>query len=139
MSLSIILPGSVMFSKEESLKQLKKPVKNKAGKVVTKNGKPVYKKQEVPDFDKHESFELRFSEGKGKKVETYKVFVRKNKPAKEVVNITIEGYNYMVSNETPYGYMGKWDRLTENQKLWWHGQRIAEQLGGILEGFQVFE
>ena len=127
-----------MYSKEESLKQLEKPVKNKAGKVITKKGKPVYKTVLVPDFDKHETFTLKLEE-KGKVTPT-QVHVRKSKPAKQVINITEEAYHYMISKEAPAEYKGApWNALTINQKLKWHCSRTAEQVGGMMESFEVLD
>lgn len=137
LSLSIILPGSVMWSKEESLKQLEKTVFTKSGKPLKKKGQVVKKLQLVPDFDKHDSFVLRVTEN-GKEV-PLKVFVRSCKPAKQVINITQDGYDYMVSNEKPYDFRGNWNGLSINQKLKWHCINIAKGIGGIVESFQVME
>lgn len=137
LSLSVILPGSTMFSTEESVKQLKKPVRNKSGKTVLKRGKVVYKEVTVPDFDKHDSFELQLKE-KGK-TEVIKVLVRKSRPAKQVINLTEAAYNYMVSKECPAGFRGSWDKLSLKQKLYWHCQQIAIQLGGKLESYEVLD
>lgn len=127
-----------MFSKEESSKQLTKPVKNKSGKVVRKNGKVLTKTCTVPDFDKHDSFTLRLKH-KGKVSEQIKVFTRKSKPARQVINMSEEAYQYMISKERPVEFRGTWDALTVYQKLLWHCNRIAAILGGTVESFQVLD
>ena len=138
LSLSIILPGGVMFSREESLKPLKKPVKNNKGKILKKKGETVYKTVLVPSFEKNDSFKLKLKDA-GKEVETT-VFVRKCKPAKQVINICEEAYEHMISStEVPYGYKGNWKTLSKNQKIKWHCERIAASLGGTFDSFQVLD
>ena len=138
LSLSILLPGSTMFSEEESSKQLTKPVKNKSGKVVRKKGKVLTTTITVPDFDKHDSFTLRL-EQKGKAPEQIRVFTRKSKPARQVINMSDEAYQYMISKEQPAEFKGTWNSLTIYQKLLWHCNRIAASLGGTVEDFQVLD
>lgn len=138
LSLSILLPGSTMFSEEESSKQLTKPVKNKSGKVVRKKGKVLTKTCTVPDFDKHDSFTLRL-EQKGKAPEQIRVFTRKSKPARQVINMSEEAYQYMISKEQPAEFKGTWNSLTIYQKLLWHCNRVAATLGGTVEDFQVLD
>ena len=138
LSLSILLPGSTMFSEEESSKQLIKPVKNKSGKVVRKKGKVLTTTITVPDFDKHDSFTLRV-EQKGKTPEQIRVFTRKSRPARQVINMSEEAYQYMISKEQPAEFKGTWNSLTIYQKLLWHCNRIAASLGGTVENFQVLD
>ncbi len=137
LSLSIILPGSVMLSEQECSKQLKKQVKNKSGKVITKNGKPLYKKVNVLDFDKCDSFELSLQVDK--KTEIIKVFTRKCKQAKQVINLSEAAFQYFISNEQPSEFRGNWKSLSKNKKISWHCNRIAQQMGGILENFQILD
>lgn len=138
LSLNILLPGSTMFSEEESSKQLTKPVKNKSGKVVRKKGKVLTKTYTVPDFDKYDSFTLRL-EQKGKAPEQIRVFTRKCKPARQVINMSEEAYQYMISKEQPAEFKGAWNALTNYQKLLWYCNRIAASLGGKVESFQVLD
>ena len=138
LSLNILLPGSTMFSEEESSKQLTKPVKNKSGKVVRKKGKVLTKTYTVPDFDKHDSFTLRL-EQKGKAPKQIRVFTRKSRPARQVINMSEEAYQHMISKEQPAEFKGTWNALTIYQKLLWHCNRIAASLGGKVENFQVLD
>ena len=127
-----------MYSEEESSKQLTKPVVGKNGKIVRKNGKVVTKTVRVPDFDKNDSFTLKLEE-KGK-VSQVNILVRKSKPARQIINMSEEAYQNMVSQFPPEGHTARaWNSLNKNQKLKWHCEQIAEQLGGKLESFKVFD
>lgn len=128
-SLNIILPGSVMYSKQECFKQLKKAVK-KDGKIVKKHGIPVQKLVWVPIPEMHDSFTLKLMDGK--KLVPVEVHVRACKPAKEVINITEEAYQYMSANP-PINYKGN-----AKSYLRQHFEQIAEDAGGILESYQIF-
>lgn len=138
-SLSIILPGSVMFSQQESLKELQKPVRNNKGKILKKKGQPVMKTMLVPDFAKNNSFSMKVNDGREE--EEITVFVRKTKPARQVINLSEEAYNYMISKDAPYGYRGKtmWSALSKAKKVKWHCIQIAAQLGGTFDTFQVLD
>lgn len=133
LSLSILLPGSTMFSEQECSKQLKKQFK-------TKRGKSFYKTVLVPDYDKHDSFTIKVTEGK--KEVPLTVFIRKTKSARQVLNLSEEAYDYFISKEVPIGFLGgpkAWNSLTNNQKIKWHCIRIAQQMNGWVESFQVME
>lgn len=138
LSLSIILPGSVMWSREESLKPLMKVQFNKNGKPIKDKAGNVVRKEELcEDYSKHESSSITLSDGKHE--ETVKILTRKCKPAKQVINLTQEAYDEMVNNTKPYGFKGNWQQLSRNQKLKWHCDQIAASLGGTVENFQVME
>lgn len=125
-----------MYSQGESLKTLKKPVKNSKGKVVKKKGQIVYKTVKVPSFEKNDTFTLALGPDK----EETTVFVRKSKPAKQVINMTEDAYNAMIDKKVPYNYRDKkvpWTKLTKNQRIKWHCMQIAAQVGGIFDSFQV--
>ena len=128
-----------MFSQEESLKELQKPVRNNKGKILKKKGQPVMRTVLVPDFAKNDSFTMKVNDSNEE--EEITVFVRKNKPAKQVINMTQEAYDYMISKEEPYGYRGPtmWSSLKKNQRVKWHCIQIATSLGGIFDSFQVLD
>lgn len=117
-NLSILLPGSTMYSVEESTR-------------IAVNG------QRAIDTHKHSKFEMDVMD-RGKK-STIKVFTRKSKPAKQVIHLSEEAYNYFTSDDVPYYYKGVWRSLKTSEKLRWHCQRIAESLGGIVDAIQVLE
>lgn len=125
-----------MYSREESLKPLKKPVKNSKGKILKKNGKTIYKTVYVPSFEKNDTFKLTLGPDK----EETTVFVRKCKPVKQVINMTEEAYLAMIDKKAPYNYKDKkipWSTLTKNQRIKWHCMQIASQMGGMFDSFQV--
>lgn len=119
-SLSIILQGGVMYSQE----QAKALEKEKVG-------------------TGYDTFNIRV-EGKksdGKKdVQTITVKTRKNKPASQSLNLSMDAYNYMVSNEAPYFVKPRdWERLTKKQRLEAHLKRIVEELGGVSFTYAVLD
>lgn len=136
-----------MFSQQESLKKLQKPVRNKKGKVVKKKGQVILQDVYVPDYAKNDVTTMKietFIDGSPEKQEEeLTVFTRKSKPVKQVINMTQEAYDNMISKETPYNYRGElgpmWKNLSKNQRIKWHCMQIARSLGGEFESFQVLE
>lgn len=119
-SLSVTLQGSVMLSQEQA--------------------KALEKEKEGTGYD---TFNIRV-EGKksdGKKdVQTITVKTRKNKPASQSLNLSMDAYNYMVSNEAPYFVKPRdWERLTKKQRLEAHLKRIVEELGGVSFTYAVLD
>lgn len=119
-SLSVTLQGSVMLSQEQA--------------------KALEKEKEGTGYD---TFNMRV-EGKksdGKKdVQTITVKTRKNKPASQSLNLSMDAYNYMVSNEAPYFVKPRdWERLTKKQRLEAHLKRIVEELGGVSFTYAVLD
>ena len=119
-----------MYSTEESVKQLKK-------QVTAKNGKTFTKEVTVPDFEKNIRETVEYKEA-GKSI-TKDVFIRKTKPVKQVINLSEEAYEYMISSSYPYGFKGSWDKLSRIQKVRWHCLQIAEGLGGKLISFHILD
>lgn len=119
-SLSITLQGGVMYSQE----QAKALEEEKVG-------------------TGYDTFNMRV-EGKksdGRKdVQTITVKTRKGKPASQSLNLGMDAYNYMVSNEAPYFVKpGDWERLTKKQRLEAHLKRIVEELGGVSLTYAVLD
>ena len=119
-SLSVTLQGSVMLSQEQA--------------------KALEKEKEGTGYD---TFSMRV-EGKksdGKKdVQTITVKTRKSKPASQSLNLSMDAYNYMVSNEAPYFVKPRdWERLTKKQRLEAHLKRIVEELGGVSFTYAVLD
>lgn len=119
-SLSVTLQGSVMLSQEQA--------------------KALEKEKEGTGYD---TFNMRV-EGKksdGKEdVQTITVKTRKNKPASQSLNLSMDAYNYMVSNEAPYFVKPRdWERLTKKQRLEAHLKRIVEELGGVSFTYAVLD
>lgn len=119
-SLSITLQGGVMYSQE----QAKALEEEKVG-------------------TGYDTFNMRV-EGKksdGRKdVQTITVKTRKSKPASQSLNLSMDAYNYMVSNEAPYFVKPRdWERLTKKQRLEAHLKRIVEELGGVSFTYAVLD
>ena len=109
-NLTITLPGSVLVSKEESLK----------------NPKQTTEKTEMELFYR------------GKK-ERLQIFTRKAKPAKQVINLTQEAYDNFISDNIPHKFKGVWKGLSDKDKIRWWCQNIASSLGGTVGGFEIFD
>lgn len=119
-SLSITLQGGVMYSQE----QAKALEKEKVG-------------------TGYDTFNMRV-EGKksdGKKdVQTITVKTRKNKPASQSLNLSMDAYDYMTGKEAPYFVKARdWERLTKKQRLEAHLKRIVEELGGVSFTYAVLD
>lgn len=113
-SLSILLPGSTMFSKESSLR----------------NGKP--------DPEKHNKEFLKVSDKKGH-YETLVINTRKCIPAKQVISISEDAYNYFVSSEKPFDFRGDWKSMSADARLYYHMEEIAKSRGGIVLDYKVLD
>lgn len=113
-SLSIALPGSVLYSKESSFE----------------NGKPIPEKH-------HKEF-MKIEDGKGH-FETITVNTRKCIPAKQIINITEEAYNYFISDEKPPEYRNDWKSMSKPARLYWHLTEIAKSRGGKMIDYKVLD
>lgn len=119
-SLSVVLQGSIMYSQEQA--------------------KALEKEKEGTGYD---TFNMRV-EGKksdGKKdVQTITVKTRKNKPASQSLNLSMDAYDYMTGKEAPYFVKARdWERLTKKQRLEAHLKRIVEELGGVSFTYAVLD
>ena len=119
-SLSITLQGGVMYSQE----QAKALEEEKAG----------------TGYDTINMIaECKESDGR-EDVQTITVKTRKSKPASQSLNLSMDAYNYMVSNEAPYFVKPRdWGRLTRKQRLEAHLKRIVEELGGVSFTYAVLD
>jgi len=136
--LSIVLPGSTLFSQEETCKLQNVAVKTESGKPMVKDGKVVTEPTLLPDKNKFDHFEIKVMD-KGKP-EVLKVATRKCRPATQVISLSEEAYEEFINpGTTPYKYKGVWRSLTKNQRVQWHCQQIAESLGGRLDSFVILD
>ena len=138
LSLSIELPGSTMFSKEECLKTTRKVIEKK-----TKAGK-IYKKTieaKVEDWDKVEKHSMRVANMNGTNPEIITFHTRKCKPATQSLNMSKEAYEYMIDKDScpSWSKPGKWAAMSKKERLEAHLQRTVEYLGGTSYTYQVFE
>lgn len=133
-SLTITLPGGVMYSKEECLKTTQKIVK------VTskKNGKTFSKRVLTTEKDpsKFERSTLKIIGG-----ETLSIEVPKCRPASQTINMTREAYNYMTSKVCPEWFKNhsKWLKLKPLERLEEHLKTTSAHFGGVIESYKIFE
>ena len=111
--LSIILPGSTMFSKESSLKN------------------------DRPDPEKHHKEFMKISDGKGH-FETITINTRKCIPATQVISISEDAYNYFISDVNPE-YRNDWKSMSKDARLYWHMTEIAKSMGGKMLDYKVLD
>lgn len=92
-----------------------------------------------PEFTSEFSMEVADAKGKNKQ----RIFVkgiRKTVPAKQQLNINVDAYEAMISNECPYWKKkGEWEAMPEKERLEAHLWRIAQGLGGSAISYEVFE
>lgn len=135
LSLTVTLPGRVMFSKQECLKTLKKTV-------VGKNNRKKEIEVIAEDFAKTENHSMVITtKVDGKDVrETISFRTRKCRPVTQVINMTTEAYNYMISAECPHWEKLKdWKKMSKKDKLESHLHQTALHLGGVVKHYKVFE
>ena len=69
---------------------------------------------------------------------TFKHYPLITKPASHHINICVEAYKYMTSNECPYWAKPKvWAMMSETQRLEAHLQKICEHVGGKSFTYEV--
>lgn len=135
-SLTMELPGAIMWLKEECLKTTHKVIekKTKAGKIYKKTIKV-----KVEDWDKMDEHSIRVAGGFKPQVITF--HTRKCKPAAQSLNISKEAYEYMIDKDScpSWSKTGKWAAMSKKERLEAHLQRTVEYLGGTSYTYQVFE
>lgn len=162
-SLTIALRGSTMLSKQECLKELTEPMLIKKGPhkgkpMKDKQGNIIYTTRLVVDPEKIEHHEIRLTDKNNKVTEILGFNTRGFKPAKQVLNISMEAYKYFISNEVPEGYHAPADfkpsksalkrGISKNKQAWmlttpkyrleWHLRRICASRQGTLVDYKVF-
>lgn len=133
-SLTIGLPGAIMWSKEECLKTTQKAI-------TAKNGRKRIVTKVVEDWDKMEKHTMRVTDTDGTNPEIITFYTRKCKPAMQSLNISREAYKYMIDKDScPSGFKhSKWAAMSKKERLEAHLQRTVEHLGGTSYTYQVFE
>lgn len=79
----------------------------------------------------------------GKKIQHFTI--RKNIPARQVLNINDSTYEYWVSENVPSNFIvgtetysaRVWKRKSQEERLKWYIEGIAHDLGGILESYKI--
>ena len=131
LSATILLPGGRMVGYAQAHKEKKTTVRVK--------GHTFIKTEVVKIPEMFDNFEVILSDSKGK--ERKNVQVRKCPPAKQVMYINEEAYNYWVGKEKPAEYREAtpWLKLSKNQKIMWHLEQIAHDLGGTVGDFSYID
>lgn len=158
----MLVPGAKPLSEQECSKQLTKPVIIKKGKLAgkqakDKQGNPIYYTEIVPDMSKFDKHVFKLLNKEENKLETYVYFTRKNRPAKQTINISEEAYEYYVSTEVPSSFripaelraslkrshesfeQQAWKKLSKEERLVWHLKAICDSMGGRMESYTVFD
>lgn len=136
-SLTIELQGSTMLSKEECLKTTQKVIKKKDRKTGKVYGKSVM--AVVEDWDKMNRHTMKVVD-KGTFSEIV-FYTRKSKPARQHVNICKSAYIHMTEgNNCPeWCRTSIWGQMSKIQRLEAHMDRIAQDMGGKVLSYKVFE
>lgn len=158
----MLVPGAKPLSEQECSKLLTKPVIIKKGKFAgkqakDKQGNPLYYNEIVPDMSKFNKHVLKLFNKKENKPEVYVYFTRKNRPAKQTINISEEAYNYFISTEVPSSFhiplelraslkrshesfeQQAWKKLSREERLVWHLKTICDSMRGKMESYTVFD
>ena len=133
-SLTIKLPGAVMWSKEECLKTIKEVI-------TLKNGKKKTITKVVEDWDKMDKHTFKAVKLGKDKPETIVFYTRKCVPATQSINMNKDAYEYMTDkNSCPsWSKPSKWNSMSKKERLESHLQMITEHLDGISFTYQVFD
>lgn len=155
-SLTVVLPGSTMFSEQECSKQLKEVIKDKKGKVIRDKAGNI-KTRMVPDREKHDCHSIMVWDKAKKEKERLTFYTRKCIPALQVLHISKAAYDGFIGDVVPSEFhaprdfqptmspklmavvVQAWRSLTVNQRLEWHFERIASTLGGTVGSYFVLE
>lgn len=158
----MLVPGAKPLSEQECSKQLTKPVIIKKGKLAgkqarDKKGNPLYYNEIVPDMSKFDKHVFKILNKEENKLETYVYFTRKNRPAKQTINISEEAYKYYISIEVPSNFhipaelraslkrshesfeQQAWKKFSKEERLVWHLNAICDSMGGKMESYTVFD
>ena len=158
----MLVPGAKPLSEQECSTQLTKPVIIKKGKFAgkqarDKKGNLLYYHETVPDLSKFDKHVFKILNKEENKLETYVYFTRKNRPAKQTINISEEAYEYYVSTEVPSNFhipaelraslkrshesfeQQAWKKLSKEERLEWHLKSICDSMGGKMESYTVFD
>lgn len=112
------LPGSIMFGKETCQKSPKKYTE--INYLIVEGKIKVGKKTKI-------------------KKEKIQFYTRKSIPALQVINMSEEAYQYMISNEVPsFSTKSTWNKMTGEQRLVAHLNETAASLGGKLVDYTIY-
>lgn len=123
LSVTFELPGSTMLTSQE----------------CEENPKENYTSETITYFSP-----VQYKDGKKTKTkyvkETMKINVRKSIPAKQCINMTMEAYQEMISNTPIPGVPpSTWKKLTKNERIIAHLERIAKDLNSTNYQFTILD
>lgn len=118
-SVSIVLPGSILFTQEEA--------------------ETLEKEQSSKGFEKHTQVVENPNNRKDKQTIHYQT--RKCRTACQSIKIYKESYLYMTGKSScpEWEKINKWSGMSKKERLESHLQRLTEHLGGISFTYKVFE
>lgn len=117
-NLSVVLKGRTMLSEQE----------------CSKNPKESYN-------DEVQTFTMYDKRGKGH-LERISYKTRKYIPARQSLNISKEGYEYMTGKERPDFFRGsskRWENMSKKERIEAHLQEICSSLNGVSYTYKVFD
>lgn len=127
--LNILVPGAVMYSEQSCSK-------NDKGKKV------VLEEMTEPG---HVSFLTKNAEGKMVR-QRIDFRTRKCIPARQVLNMSTDAYEYMISKSVPEWFRvptgnakAIWEKMSETERLEKHLERTAAHFQGTVENYQVID
>lgn len=134
---NIQLKGRTMYRPEDCMKTIDKEIVIKKGKSA---GKTAIRQFQVEDWSKMNTESVNIRDFSTNKTEKIVFHTRQCKPARQVINISEESYNYMISSECPDRVQQSfWKNLSKKKRLEYHLNLTAEALGGKLLSYTVFE
>lgn len=140
-SLTVLVPGTIPFSKQLCFENSEiEDIKTGEKRIV---------ETPIEGMTDEHHFSLEFKDRKtGKPYKKwYTYHTRKCQPAKQVMNLCTEAYEYMISEkEVPSWFrtpgkspVTEWKALTPEARLKLHLDRIAGTLNGVVGDYQVMD
>ena len=118
---SFILPGSVLPA--ESLSTRKRGKKEKKEEKEKQDNQILYRQEKIR-LPKEQSIVIN---------------LREAKPAKQVIHLSLDAYNYMIESPVQGVTAFHWKNLSKNKRIKAHLEEMATSLGGKLESFVILE
>ena len=134
-----------------------------------KTGNLLWYYKTVPDLTKYDRNVIRVNSTDKKKPDIITFYTRKNKSIKQSINMSQEAYESFISKDMPAGYrapknfkpymptksrmdrklkkwvdglsvdLQAWKAASADERLQWHLNAIASDLGGVVDSYTVFK
>ena len=118
---SFILPGSVLPA--ELLSTRKRGKKEKKEEKEKQDNQILYRQEKI-----------RLPKG-----QSIVINLREAKPAKQVIHLSLDAYNYMIESPVQGVTAFHWKSLSKNKRIKAHLEEMAANLCGKLESFVILE